>query len=851
VTAIFWPSGLSEAHRKTLADSGIDPGIAAERGYFTTTDGTLLRSLGFARSQIPASGNTIVVPLWGVRGQRAGIILRPDEPRIGKNGKPIKYEFTAGFRMMLDCPQRCRSNLGTPSVPLFVTEGVKKADSAVSRGLCCVAVLGVWNWRGTNEHGGKVALPDWEMIALNGRTTYLVYDSDALTNPQVHKALARLKEFLELRKAQVKIIYLPTDREKKVGLDDYLAAGHSVDELVELASDELTPVHQGRQVDQYLSRDDGTFLEKDSSLLRLANFTAEIVADISRDDGSESIKREFLVSAEVERRSVEPFRVHAVKFSRLDWVSENLGAVAVIEAVPKVSEHLNAAIRKFSIGKTDMRRVYTHTGWREVNGDWAYLHGGGSIDQSGLRTDVTVEIGREYPALSPFVLLPPLEGRRLINALRSELLLLELGPPAVMAPIWSAIWRAAIDRVDFSLHLDGKTGAFKTAVAALAQQHFGAGFHSRALPASWHNSSLANEEIAFVLKDAVVVVDDFKPIGSATDKQRIQAEADKLLRAAGNAAGRAKLNSDSSFRHGRPPRGLILSTGEETPGGESLGARIFVIEVQRGTINAAPLTERQRDASEGIYAGCMSSFLKWLAPKREGVLNEMQNRLPTMRVPADLVGHPRTPGVVADLFFGAEIFFRFAKEVGAVAEVEAKEHLDGIWLALNEIAKSRNLDVREQEPSRRFVALLASAFTAGKAHLTAQNGARPSKAEIWGWHANSPDTRAPEVRMWMQGGDHVGWVEQDDVFLDPAASYRVAQSMSSGGNSIGVEERTLWRRLADDKVLATTGDKVGRKTPLVQKMLEGRRRNVLHLKRSVFESEIDSEVEPMEQRCSA
>ncbi len=30
---------------------------------------------------------------------------------------------------------------------LFITEGARKADAAVSKSLCCVDLLGVWNWR--------------------------------------------------------------------------------------------------------------------------------------------------------------------------------------------------------------------------------------------------------------------------------------------------------------------------------------------------------------------------------------------------------------------------------------------------------------------------------------------------------------------------------------------------------------------------------------------------------------------------------------------------------------------------------------------------------------------------------
>jgi hypothetical protein len=84
-------------------------------------------------------------------------------------------------------------------VPLFVTEGVKKGDALVSQGLCAIALIGVWNWRGTNEFGGKTALADWEHVALNGRQIYIVFDSDVMLKKEVYSALVRLKAFLESR----------------------------------------------------------------------------------------------------------------------------------------------------------------------------------------------------------------------------------------------------------------------------------------------------------------------------------------------------------------------------------------------------------------------------------------------------------------------------------------------------------------------------------------------------------------------------------------------------------------------------------------------------------------------------
>jgi hypothetical protein len=101
--------------------------------------------------------------------------------------------------MALDVHPFTREKLGDPSVPLFITEGIKKGDALVSQGLCAIALIGVWNWRGTNEHGGKTVLPEWEFVALNNREVYIIFDSDVMLKQEVHVALARLKAFLEVR----------------------------------------------------------------------------------------------------------------------------------------------------------------------------------------------------------------------------------------------------------------------------------------------------------------------------------------------------------------------------------------------------------------------------------------------------------------------------------------------------------------------------------------------------------------------------------------------------------------------------------------------------------------------------
>jgi len=232
---------LAPHHAALIRDSAITPEVAAARGYRTVTVRAELRRLGFSEAQarVPA----LLVPVWTVRGDVGLYQLRPDRPRIVR-GKALKYETPRGARMMLDVPPLARAMLADPRVPAFITEGARKDDAAVSAGLCCVALLGVWNWRGSNDQGGKVALSDWEHVALNdGRAVYIVFDSDATEKRPVHAALTRLKAFLEARGATVRVIYLPPGPAgAKVGLDDFLAAGGTVEQLLALASDKVRGV---------------------------------------------------------------------------------------------------------------------------------------------------------------------------------------------------------------------------------------------------------------------------------------------------------------------------------------------------------------------------------------------------------------------------------------------------------------------------------------------------------------------------------------------------------------------------------------------------------------------------------
>jgi hypothetical protein len=568
---------------------------------------------------------------------------------------------------------------------------------------------------------------------------------------------------------------------------------------------------------------------KGVSRVQLTNYVARITTDLSEDDGVER-RRHFEISVTLDGAETM-VEVPCAAFGGMSWPVEKLGARAIVSAGSSTRDHAREAIQRLST-EIKPRTVYGHTGWRYIEGiGWVYLHANGAIGTNGTETGVETRLPASFAI---FALPDPPQGdQRVADTLRS-FELLQLGPASVVFPLFCATLRAVLGDADFSLFIAGVTGAFKSETAALFQSFFGPGITPLKLPSGWSSTANSLEATAFIAKDMLFVVDDFTPTGSSRDVQGLHRTADRLLRSQGNHSGRTRMRADGSIVPPKPVRGLIVSTGEDTPVGSSLRARVAFLEIGPDDIAKEWLTACQGSAQEGVYARTMAAFLQWLASRLPAFQESLRARILQLRTEASTAGpHRRTPTTTASLFAAWEIYLEYVKEVGALSETDAELLRDQCWAALLRVAADQTELQESSNPTKIFFDQLRAAFTSGSAHLVDKDGGMPDETvrEAFGWQKEpGPDPFA--AAEWRRCGASVGWVDGQSVYLEPQAALAVVQRQAGELERLLITKRVLIKRLADQKLLRSDGQARGRN--LARVWLSGRYVEVLHLGTSLL-----------------
>lgn len=544
----------------------------------------------------------------------------------------------------------------------------------------------------------------------------------------------------------------------------------------------------------------------------LCNFIARITQETRIHDGL-SVQTRFTITGQMlpprepgtlpninptptEPIDLPPVEIDSADFASMQWVVPNWGIRCVILPGNLVKDHMRAA---FQYASTPAQRIiYKHLGWTTIDGKRSFLHAGGALSASGNDSSVNLLLP---PELARFKLEPTVDVK---DAARASLQLLNLAPPAVAWALLGATFAPVLGPCDFAVHVTGRTGTFKSELASLYQSHYGSEMDSRHLPGSWSSTANALEAQAFLAANVLFVVDDFIPNGTSWQVRAYQATADKIIRAQGNQAGRARLTDQSSLQMTMYPRGLILSTGEDVPEGHSVRARMMICELSPDDISPKKLSAAQKNRL--LYSTTMFHYVRYLARNSivvsEDAIEEIRNRFLN-------VGHTRTPTMVAALLFSIRQFLTWCAHIEVITSTKANSLYATAEKTIAGLAEQQAQYLEVADPVEIFINALRTVLASGHGHIRSLPGGIPRNPVLLGWTTLDNGNDMPTYKS---QGPTIGWVNWDEraLYIDINAGYNIIRK--SAGNDVTLTKQTLLKRLKDAGQLLRTDDSRQRNT---------------------------------------
>ena len=271
------PTGLDALYLEKLKSSLLDKNDAALLQF-------KLLYAEHSPDYLPAPAGGFEIPYFDVEGNVTEFVRYRmlEQPKLAGfsaavERKPMRYAQPPGTLNEVYLPPIIpwREVVGNASIPICITEGELKAACATKLSpYPTIGLGGVWCFR--SSKAGFAFLPQLEEFTFADRLVYIMFDSDAVTNPEVCAAENELARQLTTRGAQVKIIRIPAAVGAKMGIDDYLLAGKSFDKLTETASEFLASqeLHSLNEEVLYV-RDPGFILRLETNQqIRPSDFSA-------------------------------------------------------------------------------------------------------------------------------------------------------------------------------------------------------------------------------------------------------------------------------------------------------------------------------------------------------------------------------------------------------------------------------------------------------------------------------------------------------------------------------------------------------------------------------------------------
>jgi hypothetical protein len=550
--------------------------------------------------------------------------------------------------------------------------------------------------------------------------------------------------------------------------------------------------------------------DNDGNLVYLANFIVKPEAEVIRDNGQD-ITRSFKLSAyQFKKQLPELADVEAEKFASLNFIIPTWGMNMRVSTSPNTTTRLRDAIQALS-SNIPVNKVFTHTGWREIDKKAIYLHAAGAV---GCGSAIVELEGK----LANYKLPDKQDTAAYRGAAKMVIEFLKLGPSHIVFSLLSCVslsilchfMKKAGCEPSFILFMLGKTGTFKSTVAALTLNFFGSEFNLRNLPGSIaKDTANALEKNGFLLKDSLFVVDDLFPSGDKSDMQKIKANFQALSRGYGDRTGRTRMNYDLTIRKPYIPRGMCLITGEDIPDiGQSGAARNLILKISEGDINVGLLTMLQDDKEKlSIFT---RGFIEWLSTQADILPSCLEAKFKQYRSKATATGqHRRMPEIVAFLSTGFDMVMEYMNYIGAIDCLDRAS--ENAYKVFQDICKKQQDEMTSDTPVQRFITAIQELIVSRGIYVKSI--------------AEAPD-------QW--GGDLVGFYDAEFYYMFPGPLYgKIRKFYEDQGNVFPLTKNGLYDALREKGVIHTGKDN----EPTPPKKISGKTYRLLWIKKSSLDIE--------------
>ena len=529
----------------------------------------------------------------------------------------------------------------------------------------------------------------------------------------------------------------------------------------------------------YAIDENGCIYRVGTNPMLLSNFVVYPTEEIITTDGVNEDSKIKIVGVLEEGKVLNETTVTASEFSSLDWIVKNYGVKPYITTGRHNRKFMLELIQKLSTNIPN-KKIYTHLGWIENDEQWSYLHAGGCIGSQDIEVNID-------PQLSRYSLDNKLDPN---DAIILSMKLFEVASYEITIPLISLVFLAPLVSIvdpnntpKFIIWMHGLTGSRKTSLAMCLLNHFG-NFGNTPLM-SFRDTANSIEAKAHILKDTLLVLDDFSPALNGIEALKMNEIAERILRIYGDRVGRGRLNSNIELQKTFVPRGLALVTGEDIPKGTSSTARYIGIEVKKEDIDLEILTILQ-DNSESL-SRTMYAYIEYISQNISEVREFTDIEFKKCRQKySNNALHGRIADAISWLDVAFKIYLKFIYEHMNIYEYDRDELISECDRVLSKLLDEQNNAYKTQEIEEVFIEAFVEAINTGKIYVM----------DLKLQHNDD------ELQMSNSKGTFVGYEDDEFFYLYPDAFFsEVNKCLSSKGMKTSISAQTLWKTMKNKNLI--------------------------------------------------